>query len=221
MSDKNLLEVGMKILREGSLFVRRAQLIKKDIEKAKVPSKTAPVNVPGTYSLDHFAKLFGVDVFKDLPEPCATSKFDLLLGLPAVSCNELWRAWKSHFLCESPFGDALDEQIEGDAVTNPYLFRICRSVEADEDTLGMSGGEIRRKRIPAITLPEFMIAELYHFKATRGGHLNLAKSTLCAGTRFKDGSIPEVRFENRTVVIDWVKTEESSPNQGTRLVVRK
>lgn len=233
MSKENPLTSALKALREGSLLVRRGQLIAKDlgfgVTKGKgkgnpeIPQEN--VLVIGGYDLNRFAKeVFSEpDAFKDLEAPCASSRFDLLLGVPArVNCNLLWELWKDMFACESPFGDDLDKEIqEGGEVQKPYLFRIANSVEPDDDTYGVSVIELRKKRANAITLPELMIAEMFHFKSTRGGHLNLAGSTLCAGTKFKDGTTPEVRFENRKVIIDWVKSNQAEPKLGTRLVVKK
>lgn len=221
MGKTDIINTGLRCLREGSLLFRRMQLIKKDINLSK-PAKKEEIP-SGGYDLNKFASEISSDsmVFKDLFCPIASSRFDLVLGVPSISCNQLWKLWQSMFPCTSPFGDFLDQEIaEGGTVKNPYLFRLYNSVEPDLETLGLSGSELRRKRINAISLPEFMIAEMFHFKATRGGHLNLSHSTLCAGTQFRDGTIPEVRFENRCVVIDWVKPTHADSKLGTRLVVK-
>lgn len=226
----------LSLLREGSLLIRRVVTTVRDVKKLSSDAQTARATKQKLHGENlcgevHLLTCFFRDVlrveasFDELPCPCATSSFDLLCGMvPALTCNSLYAAWDKLFPCQSIFDRAIDEQIdrhERSATAGAYLFRVSGSVETDVETRGSDAIDIKKKRLSTITLPEMMVCELYHHYRTRGGHLNLLTSTLCAGTRCKDGSVPVVYFEGRKVHIDTVlvRDREKRTDCGPRLVV--
>ena len=73
-----------------------------------------------------------------------------------------------------------------------YEIGFAPNIEADEDFKNLSVNDLKERGIQGITLPERLKLELQYYKAT-GKHLDIDYFTLCAGSRYSDGSVPGVR----------------------------
>ena len=77
---------------------------------------------------------------------------------------------------------------------NVYAIRIRNRAEADEELKNLSADDLKKQNILGITLEERLIFELKYFKET-GKHLDFQNWTLCADSRYSDGSIPGVGWD--------------------------
>lgn len=71
-----------------------------------------------------------------------------------------------------------------------YAIRVRDRQEADEELNGLSANDIRFKNMVTMTLLERIILELFHFWKT-GEHLDIRGWTLCTGSRYSGGGVPE------------------------------
>lgn len=65
------------------------------------------------------------------------------------------------------------------------------TVEADEDLKNKSAEDLKKEKIPCITLRERLIMEIQHWDKTKT-NLDTDNITLCAGSRYADGFVPRV-----------------------------
>lgn len=71
----------------------------------------------------------------------------------------------------------------------PHVVWIKTLIEADPDMANKSAEDIKREKINTATLFERQTLELKYNHDT-GGHLDIENWTLCAGSRYRDGSVP-------------------------------
>jgi hypothetical protein len=79
-----------------------------------------------------------------------------------------------------------------DVVNRPktsYVVWVKATVEADPDFASVSAESIKERRLNTLTLLERLVLELMHFDETKQ-HLDVENWTLCAGSRYADGSVP-------------------------------
>ena len=91
---------------------------------------------------------------------------------------------------------SLDEVIDFSFQTRfakdgPYAVWVRDRIEADEELKNLSADDLKQKGIPGITLEERLLYELKFFKET-GKHLDINSVTLCSGSRYSDGHVPNV-----------------------------
>ena len=80
---------------------------------------------------------------------------------------------------------------ERDAKNGPYSIWVRDEVEADEKYKNLSANQIKGMNIKTETLVERLIHELKYFQET-GKHLDIKNITLCTGSRYSDGNVPYV-----------------------------
>lgn len=110
---------------------------------------------------------------------------------------ELFRCWR--------YAEDLDAVVKSndrDAGKGAYVIRIRDRIEADEELKNLSANNLRKKKIPAITLTERLILETAVFLVT-GQHLDVHNWTLCAGSRRGDGDVPGCCWGGSKCVVDW------------------
>jgi len=109
-----------------------------------------------------------------------------------------------NFPCWKYMDDNLDKIVtsERTAKDGSYAIRVRDRVEADEELKNLSANQLKQQNIPGITLEEREIYELKFFKET-GKHLDIENWTLCAGSRYSGGRVPDVSWYSGKVSVDW------------------
>ena len=103
-------------------------------------------------------------------------------------CSGLFRCWK--------WTDKnLDEVVTSDrnAKNGPYAIRVRDRVEADEELRNISTNDLKQQNIASITLEERLVYELWYFRET-SKHLDIKNVTLCAGSHYSLGLVPDVNW---------------------------
>lgn len=152
--------------------------------------------------------LFGIKINTSslkIPEP--QPGFDRLIVVPkGITLNQIIVA------CRERFGDVyccyddLDRTVVQNDRTNSqtYAIWVRERIEADEELKNLSANQLQKQNVPGITLMERLLQELKYFSETKK-HLDLKNITLCAGSRYSDGSVPGVGWsvDGRGLAVDW------------------
>ena len=111
-------------------------------------------------------------------------------------------------------------QSERTAKDSAYAVWFRDVVEADEDLKNLSTNDLKEKKIPGITLEERLLMELKYFKETNG-HLDITNVTLCSGSRYSGGGVPEVVWfpDGRGLWVDGCSPENSDSLLRSRRAV--
>ena len=112
---------------------------------------------------------------------------DLALETLYAKCKEMFPCWR---WTEDNF-DKIVIYNERDAKNGPYSIWVRDEVEADEKYKNLSANQIKGMNIKTETLVERLIHELKYFQET-GKHLDIKNITLCTGSRYSDGNVPYV-----------------------------
>ena len=131
--------------------------------------------------------------------PAKRRGFDRLIVVPrGIKIQQAYNACASTFPCWKWTGEDLDAVVsENDRDPNrdgAYAVWMRERAEADEEWKNKSANQLRERKILTITLLERLLYELKFFKET-GRHLDIANVTLCSGSRFRDGRVPDVSFD--------------------------
>lgn len=83
-----------------------------------------------------------------------------------------------------------------------YAIRVRDRVEADEEMKNLSANQLAEAEVVAETLPERLVHEVDFFETTKG-HLDMNNATLCAGSRYSDGYVPDVYWYGGQLYVGW------------------
>ena len=123
----------------------------------------------------------------------------LLVVLGGLTNNQVYKACKKQFPCSNLMNDEdLDAVIptnERDPKNGTYAIWVHDNQEVGEVCRINSTGILNQTDLNIETVLERMIHELVYFSETRK-HLDEHHSTLCAGSRFDDGSVPEALWKD-------------------------
>ena len=166
--------------------------------------------------------IFGIGTdFSSLVIPEKRADFNRLLiiaqGMPPQrlydKCHELFPCWKWT-------DNDLNKIVKSDrsAKDNTYAIWIRDRVEADEELKNLSADDLKQRSITGITLEERLVYELKFFKET-GKHLDIANWTLCSGSRFGDGHVPDVYWSGGKMRVSWYYADYSSDGLRSRQAV--
>jgi hypothetical protein len=145
-----------------------------------------------------YEKLFGKKYdFSEvrIPEKPSVGRWRLLVIID-LTLEQLYAKCKELFPCWRWTDEDLDKTVswnERDANNGSYAIWVKDEVEADEELKNLSANDIKAKGVKTETLAERLIHELGFFNET-GKHLDVKNATLCAGSRYSDGSVPNVHF---------------------------
>ncbi|HAT74806.1 MAG TPA: hypothetical protein DCS28_02095 [Candidatus Moranbacteria bacterium] len=105
-------------------------------------------------------------------------------------CREKFGAWKWT-------NKSLDEIIVSDrtAKDGHYAIWVKANIEADEEFKNLFANQLKAQNHKGITLEERLVLELFYFWRTKK-HLDNQNWTLCAGSRYSDGDIPYVSWND-------------------------
>ena len=113
-------------------------------------------------------------------------------------------------LCATDFNRIVDQRRN---TFKGYKILVRGRVDADREYLNLSAAEITRREIQCITLLECLLFEAMYF-AEREKRLDAHFNTLCAGSRFPDGSVPTVGRNERTGGIEIYKYPPNRPSNN-------
>ena len=104
------------------------------------------------------------------------------------------------------------------APKKPTSRKFAYTQEPDEKYRGWSADKLKKKGIECMTFRERIIFELEYFKR-EGKHLDIKYITLCAGSRFSDGSVPYSYLYNGEFHSYWYNPHNCADGLGPRPVV--
>lgn len=112
-------------------------------------------------------------------------------------CAELFPSWKYT-------KKSLDEIVisERTAKDGAYALWARDRIEADEENKDLSADFAKERGLIGETLEERLLHELKFFKETRG-HLDGESVTLCIGSRYTDGLVPNAGWCNGRFKVHW------------------
>lgn len=128
--------------------------------------------------------------------------------VPGVTSNKIVAGHRRLGTTYWLYADDLDKAVpthDRDANRDgPYVVGFCRNVEADEEFANKSANDLAKLNHKGICLPErLLLGAGYHIATDQ--HLDVKTWTLCAGSRYRDGGVPFVRWDSddRRVVVGW------------------
>ena len=113
--------------------------------------------------------------------------------------KELYPKWK---WTDESLGDVLDLSFGRDGNVEPHIARFRANWEADEDLANLSANQIAEKNINTACLTERLILGDFLFWKFKK-HLDMNNITLCAGSRYSDGSVPDVSWSGGGLEVNW------------------
>lgn len=141
-----------------------------------------------------------------------------------VTCNKVVTAYRRDEVQVDPYANDLDAGMSHDRCLSKgsYLIGFRRTVEADEKNKGKSANILAGENHKGITLPERLVLG-YGYYVTTSQHLDIENWTLCSGSRFRDGSVPDVRWRSgsRRVDVHWCGLYSAHDDLRSRSVVSR
>ncbi len=159
--------------------------------------------------------------FLNLQIPKKQEGFDrLIIMAQGVTPQRAYDQCKELFPCWKRTGKNLDEVIDfsfqtRSAKNGPYAIWVRNRVEADKELQGLSANNLKCQ---GITLEERLIYGLKFFKE-RNKHLDIQNVTLCSGSRFNDGHVPNVHRFVGKVCVGWYHAGNAGGGLRARQVV--
>lgn len=154
-----------------------------------------------------FASKFGV---KEVPGQW------VLPMIKGTTCKKVIKALKE---AGSGFVGSYYNDLDSDTVHNDrdpnrdgsYLISVCATIEADEEHKNKSADTLAKEGHHGMTCLERLFLELVYFLMT-GKHLDIKNITLCAGSRIRLGSVPDVSWSpgNRGVCVDFCNSGDAN-----------
>jgi len=173
--------------------------------------------------VDFYRRIFGKEVdLANLHVP-AKPEYECwpILMVPGISNNDAFDA------CKKQFGKAWrcadDLNTVRDIVVRPataYVVWVKKNVEADPDLANVSAEKIVECGLNTLTLRERLVLELKYFDETKQ-HLDIKNWTLCTGSRYADGFIPDVDWDGSDAKLDvcWCHVGDADPSLRARAAV--
>ena len=157
-----------------------------------------------------YQKAFGLKVglsYVEIPERTEEQKKEftrLVVILKCLTNNQVYDACAKHFPC-SRYTEDLDSGVptsERDPKNGTYAIWVRDVVEADEVHKKNSANMIKGLGIKTETLLERMLHGLKYFLET-GRHLDITNCTLCSGSRYSDGGVPDGYWDGGEFGVRW------------------
>lgn len=112
----------------------------------------------------------------------------------------------------------LDLSFGRDGWTSQYIVRFKANEEADEDLKNISAIKIAEMGINTAALKERLALGRF-LDWNRKLILDRIFITLCAGSRYSDGSVPRVGWDGGKLCVDWFPLDRARPGLPSRQVV--
>ncbi len=144
--------------------------------------------------------------------------------LQGVTCNKVVAALKALDVQFYLYAEDLDQAVtknDRDPKNGSYVIRFHRTVEADPELANKSAQDLAADGTKGITLLERLLLELAYFLAMGGEHLDGENITLCSGSRYSDGRVPNVGWYTayRRVYVYWCSPDSRGEYLRARSVV--
>jgi len=205
------LQHGVITAEELAMFLKRGNL-----------SKELNISILLSDWQNFYNDVFGIETdFSNLQIPEKQLGFDrLIIVAKGMTPQKLYDKCKELFSCWKWTDKNLDEIVESErtAENNHYVIWVRNRIEADEELKNLSANDLKKKKIPSITLEERLIYELKYFKETKS-HLDIENVTLCAGSRYSDGSVPYVFWYDGKLKVRWHRPGNRHNHLRSRRVV--
>lgn len=143
-------------------------------------------------------------------------KYFIVADYPQIKTSEIMQECRELFDVYSWLDDKeLDKQFPAPKKITIHKFKA--NIEADENLKNLSADDLKKKKIKGITLRERLLLELQYFKTT-GEHLDIDNITLCSGSRYSDGSVPDVYWSSffRRLYVGGYGSDVTYPNLRAR-----
>ncbi len=160
--------------------------------------------------------------FSHVPLSAPRPGFDWpVMMAPGLTLNEVWTRCKDRFPCYSFIGDDLDAAVTFNERTpeKAYAVGFRGRVEADEENKGFSANDLVTRKVSSIVLRERCVMELWYNEVTGGGHLDIKRSTLCAGSRDSGGDVPSADWCGGEFRVGYYRPDDASDYLRSRSVV--
>lgn len=144
----------------------------------------------------------------------------IVMVAQGLTLNQVWEVCKKRFPTWSYCGDDLDKAVPVNDrnAAKSYAIRIRDRQEADEELKNLSANQLTEKGILGMTLLERLLLELKYHDET-GQHLDLQNITLCNGSRYSDGSVPSVHWDDGRLSVYWFAPAHAYSVLRSRAVV--
>ncbi|MEI6864332.1 MAG: hypothetical protein WCK46_03160 [Candidatus Adlerbacteria bacterium] len=127
------------------------------------------------------------------------------------ACKAAFKSWRyRHSL------DTVTDIVKRPAT--PYVVWVRDTAEADENLKNKSADDIEQEGLNTFTLKERMLLELAYYVET-AKHLDLQNWTLCAGSRYSDGSVPFCGWSGVWFFVYWTSVGYRHANLRSRVAV--
>ena len=145
----------------------------------------------------------------------------LIVVLKGLTLNGVYAACEKHFPCWR-YTDNLDASVTTSdrGPTTTYAVWVREQVEADKKFANKSANDLVAEHHTGITLLERMLYELKVFDGN-GGHLDLRNVTLCTGSRYADGSVPDASWNDGEFRVYWTAPRRPYPSLRSRAVLSR
>lgn len=189
MCDENREPMKENLLEDWHIFYQRVFGIEADLSKLRVPEQRKG-----------FGRL--IVVLLEMTPECLFQK-----------CKELFPCWKWT-------DQNLDEIVKSERASRngTYAVWFRDRVEADEEFKNLSVNQLKKQNIPGITLEERLLMDIKYFKET-GKHLDIRNVTLCSGSRYSDGNVPDMNWLIDRLCVEWDDPDDCYSYLRTREAV--
>ena len=144
----------------------------------------------------------------------------LIIVAPGMTPQKLYEKCEELFGCKKITNENLDNIITSDrtAEAGAYavLFREGRG--PDNELINKSANELKTEGVLGITLEERFLYELKYFKEFNK-HLDIGKGTLCSGSRYADGNVPDIYWSGIRLELGKYDPDKGSDVFGARAAV--
>ena len=137
----------------------------------------------------------------------------ITLNAAMAACKKRFPTWQ--------YSDDLDASViknDRTAAGGAYAVWFRNRVEADEETANKSANDLDKERVKGITLLERTLMELEYFGRT-DQHLDIQNVTLCSGSRYSGGLVPNANWRGGEFCVDWYYADDSDSDLRARVVV--
>lgn len=176
--------------------------------------------------IEFYKKYFGIVVdlpgLRSLQIPAKVAGFDrLIIVVQGIGLNEVWKICVKRFKCYKYTDSDLESLVtenDRDPANGSYAVWVRDVVEADGDMKNLSAKDLAEKSIKGVTLLERLIHELKYFSET-GKHLDIDNVTLCSGSRYSDGDVPDAGWFGDELGVGWADPASRGSRLRSRVAV--
>ncbi len=171
-----------------------------------------------------YEKYFNIKLNRtDLKIPDRREGFNwLVIVARGVRLNDVWTVCKGHFQCWNYANntddlESLMQESERGVIQVTSVFWFRDRCEADKEMQDLSANDQTK---PSISLIARCLLELKYFNET-GKKLDLYHYTLCAGSRYANGTVPVVNSHQKfgSFNVGWIKPYSSDLSLRSRVAV--